>query len=177
MAMASKGLLTEINEDDTIYIVLLVNFETLSYIKGYHEYQKIWTPFLQEELCGEMEPANQADKYVIAVKKNNVVVGHLPLGCSGKFAKTIFYFLRAGEWSECKVIVTGKPVNRGDGDGMQVPCLLKFHGQKRHTETTVRCNEIATYVCRLVLLYYRKPENNEVIPTYFSTYQATHPML
>ena len=40
MAVASKGLLTEINEDDTIYIALLVNFETLSYIKGYHEYQK-----------------------------------------------------------------------------------------------------------------------------------------
>ena len=66
----------------------------------------------------------------LAVKKNNVVVGHLPLGCSGKFAKTIFYFLRADEWDECKVIVTGKPINCGDGDGMQVPCLLKFHGQK-----------------------------------------------
>ena len=127
--MPSKGLLTEINEDDTIRIVLLVNFETPSYIKGYHEYQKIWTVFLQEELCGEMEPANPVDKYAVAVKKNNVVVGHLPLGCSGKFAKTIFYF-RADEWSECKVIVTRKPVNRVDGDGMQVPCLLKFHGQK-----------------------------------------------
>ena len=130
MAMTSKGLLTEINEDDTIRIVLLVNFETPSYIKGYHEYQKIWTPFLQEELCGEMEPANPVDKYAVAVKKNNVVVGHLPLGCSGKFAKTIFYFLCANEWSECKVIVIGKPVNCGDGDGMQAPCLLKFHGQK-----------------------------------------------
>ena len=130
MAMTSKGLLTEINEDDTIRIVLLVNFETPSYIKGYHEYQKIWTPFLQEEICGEIEPGNPVDKYVIGVKKNNAKVGHLPLGCSGKFAKTIFYFLRADEWSECKVIVTGKPVNRGDGDGMQVPCLLKFHVQK-----------------------------------------------
>ena len=29
-----------------------------------------------------------------------------------------------------KVIVAEKPVDRGDGDGMQVPCLLKFHGQK-----------------------------------------------
>ena len=38
MAMASKDLLTEINEDDTIRIVLLVNSETPSYIKGYHEY-------------------------------------------------------------------------------------------------------------------------------------------
>ena len=62
MAMASKVLLTEINEDDTICILLLVNFETPSYIKGYHEYEKIWTPFLQEELCGEMEPAILVDK-------------------------------------------------------------------------------------------------------------------
>ena len=111
MAMASKGLLTEINEDDTIRIVLLINFETHSYIKGYHEYHIIWTPFLQEELCGKMAPANPLDKYVLAVEKNNVIVGHLPLGYSGKFAKTIFYFLRGDEWSECKVIVTGKPVN------------------------------------------------------------------
>ena len=146
MAMVSKVLLTEINENDTIRIVLLINFETPSYIEGYHEYQKIWTAFLQKELFREKEPANPVDKYVIALKKNNVVVGHLPLGCSGKFAKTVFYFLRADEWSECKVIVTGKPVNRGDGDGMQMPCLLKFL-----TETTVRCNKIATFTCMLRL--------------------------
>ena len=48
MAMASKGLLTEINEDDTIRIVLLVSFETPSYIKGYYEYQKIWTLFFKK---------------------------------------------------------------------------------------------------------------------------------
>ena len=77
-----------------------------------------------------MEPASPVDKYAVAVKKKNFVVGHLPLECSGKFAKTIFYFLCADKWSECKVIVTRKTVNRGDGDDMQMPCLLKFHGQK-----------------------------------------------
>ena len=111
----------------------MTRFVTPLYIKGYHEYQKIKAPFLQEVLCGKMEPAKPVDKYVLAVKKNNVAVGHLPLGCWGKFAKTIFYFLRADEWSECKVIVTGKPVNRRDGDDMQVPSLLKFHGQKSLT--------------------------------------------
>ena len=124
-----KGLVTEIKEDDTIRIALLVNFETPSYIKGYHEYQKIWTPFLQQEFCEEMETANPVDKYVVSVKKNNAALGHLPLGCSGKFAKTIFYFPRADEWSECKVIVAEKLVNGGNEDGMQVLCLLKFHGQ------------------------------------------------
>ena len=115
-----KGLVTEIKEDDTIP----------SYIKGYYEYQKMWTPLLQQEFCEEMETANPVNKYAVAVKKNNAALGHLPLDCSGKFTKTIFYFLRADEWSECKVIVAGKPVNGGNGDGMQVSCLLKFHGQK-----------------------------------------------
>ena len=77
-----------------------------------------------------VEKWNPVDKYAVVAKKNNVVVDHLPLGCSAKFAKTKFYVLRADEWSECKVIVTGKPVNRRDGDGMQAPCLLKFYGQK-----------------------------------------------
>ena len=28
-------------------------------------------------------------------------------------------------------LVKGKPVNLGDGDGMQVPCTLGFIGQKK----------------------------------------------
>ena len=35
------------------------------------------------------------DKYAVRVEKNNVVIGHLSLGKSGKLAKMIFYFLRA----------------------------------------------------------------------------------
>ena len=44
-----------------------------------------------------MKPANPVDKYPVAVKKNNVVMRHLPLRCSGKFAKITFYLLRADE--------------------------------------------------------------------------------
>ena len=99
---------------------------------------------------------------MVDVKKNNYVVGHLTLACSGKFAKTIFYFLRADEWSECKVIATGKQVNRGDGDGMQVPCLLKFYGQKsligilkQQLDVMKYLLLLVYYVCTLVLLYYK----------------------
>ena len=90
--MASKGLLTEIDVDDTIRIVLLVNFENTSYIKGYHEYQKVWTPFLQEELAGEMEPANPMKRYAVAAKKNNVVVGLLPQGVVVNLQRQYFTF-------------------------------------------------------------------------------------
>ena len=35
---------------------------------------------------------------------------------------------------KCKITVTGKPFNRGDGDGMQVPCLLQLSGQRHIIE-------------------------------------------
>ena len=58
---------------------LKTNFVTCNghSIKGYNEYQKICIPFLQEEFCGETEPANPVYKYAVAVKKNNVAVGNL----------------------------------------------------------------------------------------------------
>ena len=81
-------------------------------------------------MYGETEPYNPVDEYAVAVKKDEKVVGHLPLGENGKFAKTIFYFLRADSHGKCNITVTGKPVNLGDADGMQVPCVLQLSGQK-----------------------------------------------
>ena len=81
----------------------------------------------------EMEPGNVVDKYAVCGKKNNMIVENLPLGKNGRFAKTIFYFLRADIHAKCKVIITGKEVNLG-GEGMQVPCLLKISGTKNMIE-------------------------------------------
>ena len=75
-----------------------------------------------------MEPGNVVDKYAVCVRKNNVIVGRLLLGKDGRFTKMIFYFLRAERYAECKAIRTGKDVNLIDGEGMQVPCLLKISG-------------------------------------------------
>ena len=44
----------------------------------------------------------------------------------------IFYFFRADQDAECKVVITGKEVNLGNGDGMQVEvasCKLKISGK------------------------------------------------
>ena len=45
-------------------------------------------------------------------------------------AKTFFYFLRAYPYRKCDITVTGKAVNLRDGDGIQVPCVLRLAGQK-----------------------------------------------
>ena len=52
-------------------------------------------------------------------------------GKSGRFAKTIFYLLRADKKNNCTVVVTCKAVNCGDGEGMQVPCTLYFKGHQK----------------------------------------------
>ena len=73
-----------------------------------------------------MELNNVKDKYAVAIfqEGKNKVIGHLPLGKSGKFAKTIFYFLIAAKENRCQIIALGKAVNKNDELGMKVPSLL-----------------------------------------------------
>lgn len=138
--MALKIANVFINEDDPIPLIIMSSTELESYVKGYHVYKDIWTPVVNEELKTEMEPGNVKDKYAVCVKKNTSIVGHLPLGTNGKFAKMIFFFLRADQDAKCNVVITGKAVNLGDGDGMQVPCKLKISGTKKMVE--ILCNNI-----------------------------------
>ena len=99
---------------------------------GYHEYKNVWTPVIREVLACAMEPGNVKDKYAVAVKKSNDIIGHLPLGKNGRFAKTIFYFLKSRETNTCKAVVTGNSVNLGKGKGMEVPCQLVFNGDEQY---------------------------------------------
>ena len=99
-------------------------------MKGYHEGKSICKPKIGEILSTEREPGNLVCKCVVYVKEKNEIVGYLPLGKDGKFAKTAFYFLRADDYGSCNVLIKGKPVNLGDGDEMQVLCSLNFVGQK-----------------------------------------------
>ena len=124
-----------IMDQNEIKVIVTRNFEMVSYVKGYHVYKTLWNPLIGELLLNEREPDSTMDKYAVCVKKENKIVGHLPLEKSGKFAKKIFCFLRADELSSSKIVVTGKPVNFGDGEGMQVPCKLIFTGIKK-------CNDI-----------------------------------
>ena len=73
------------------------------------------------EIEAFVKPDNKMDKYAVAIfqERKNKVIGHLPLWKSRKFAKTIFYFLKADKENKCKVVVTGKVVNKNDGLGMK----------------------------------------------------------
>ena len=80
-----------------------------------------------------MKSNNLMDEYTVAVKRSDKgIVGHLPLEKSGKFAKTIFYFLKANKKSSCVIKVLGKAINNGDGLGMKVPCRLLLFAEEKY---------------------------------------------
>ena len=110
-------------------IVITNNWSIASYVKGCHVYQSLWKPILNEILTSKRQPENPVDKYAVCVLKDAEVVGHLTKGCNGRFAKTVSFFLKGDPHAKCDVRITGKPLNLGDGEGMQVPCLLEFQGQ------------------------------------------------
>ena len=93
----------------------------------------VFTYFFGEYLVAQREPQNLVDRYAVAVKSGENVVGHLRKGVSGRFAKLVSYFLN-DQWSSCRVAVLSRPINLGDRDGMQVPCKLYFAGQEQYIQ-------------------------------------------
>ena len=104
----------KIVEQNELQIVLHKIFEFTSYVMGYHEYKDCWTPVKSEMVKAVMEPKNKTDKFAVAVMKNDCLVGHLPKEKTGRFAKMIFYFLRACDSNTCSVEIVGKAINQGD---------------------------------------------------------------
>ena len=74
----------DIAETGDIPIVVVTSTDIVSNIKGYQVYKSVWTPTLQEQMYGEIEPHNPVGKYAVTVKKDGKVVGHLPLRENGK---------------------------------------------------------------------------------------------
>ena len=119
-------------------IIKLEEYRLTSHVKEHHEYKGIWKPEIGDVLKAKREPENKTDKFAVAVmkekeKEEDLVIGHLKKGKSGKFAKLFSFFLK-NECSSCEVIIKGKPVNFGDGEGMQVPCELIITGHKLYLD-------------------------------------------
>ena len=82
---------------EKISFVLEKSYEMEAFVMGHHVYKETWAPFVGEKLDAVMQQNNVKDKYAVAIfqEGKKKVIGQLPLGKSGKFAKTVFYFLKA----------------------------------------------------------------------------------
>ena len=114
--------------DMAIPIIVLAEYSTETFVMGYHDYNNVWIPEMGEHLETRMEPTNHMDRFAVGVFRHGQPVGHLMKGRTGRYAKTIFYFLRADRNHQCRVEITGRAINEGDKMGMKVPCKLHFVG-------------------------------------------------
>ena len=117
-----------------IPLVIIREFKCESMIKEYHAYMNDWTLMIGESLTTRPEPENEIDKYAVTVTKDAKVIGHLKKGETGRYVKTVFYFLRANPMNTANITVTGKRVNLGDGQGLQIPCTILFPGEEKYIE-------------------------------------------
>ena len=62
------------------------------------------------------------------------IIRHLTKGRTGRFAKTVFYILRADGKGSFTAIGKSKDVNLGDVEDMQVPCTLHFKGTTKYID-------------------------------------------
>ena len=68
----------------------------------------IWKPIIGDNLQTRPEPEDMMETYAVAILKDKQFVGHLTKEKFGRYAKTIFYFLRANQSSFAIVTVKGK---------------------------------------------------------------------
>ena len=114
--------------------MIIRELKTKSIIKGYHAYMNDWTPVLGETLSACPEPDNEIDKYAVAATKDAKFAGHLKKEKTGRYARTVFHFLRADPLNTANITVTGKNLNFGDGQGLQIPCTISLKREEKYIE-------------------------------------------
>ena len=97
-------------------------------VRGYHVYQEVWEVCIGEILPCIREVGNRHDPYAIAVKKDDIVVGHLPRKIYGICS---IFIRRGGE-----ICCTVTNLRRYSADlaqgGMEIPCTLTFKITDKH---------------------------------------------
>ena len=103
--------------------------EMTSFIRGYHEYKEIWQPVIGESLILKTEPTNVKDRLAVSVQKDGQVVGHVPRNIA-----PLFYYFLDRDVNKGFAEVTAKPLNRGAGMGMEVPCVFRLYGPEPYVQ-------------------------------------------
>ena len=73
----------------------MAEWEVDSCVRGYHVYESTWVAALGERIVCIREPLNLRDRYAVALKKDGIVIGHLPQ----KYPKFVHCLLEEEELS------------------------------------------------------------------------------
>ena len=100
-----------------------------SYVRGYHVYMNIWNARINDYLQCKIEENNEFDPSAVALLHDDCleekVGGHVPIHLS-----KIFHRFLELPFCSISAVATGM-VNRGAGDGLEIPFEYKFFGDAR----------------------------------------------
>ena len=99
--------------------------ERSSSVRGYHVYKTIWDAAIGEDLVCKREPSNEHDRYTVAIKKDGVIIGHLPR----KISRSLF--LRRESSISCRVAGPTRYLAGLPQGGLEIPCVLRFEGDAK----------------------------------------------
>ena len=102
-------------------------YEMLSCACGYHIHYSIWDSCVGEMLCCESDIQNLHDWLAISIKKDDIVVGHLPW----KISQMCTLHLRWGGNIDCLVSGGRRYSQDLPQGGVEIPCKLLFHGKPK----------------------------------------------
>ncbi len=99
------------------------SFELQSCVRGFHIYQTVWSPRLDEELECLREDGNVMDRCACGVYKSQVLVGHLPR----KITHVSSLFLRRGGSVFCRIISERRQRSHDlPQGGLEIPCTVVY---------------------------------------------------
>ena len=102
-------------------------------VRGYHVYQAVWKPFIEQELEFHQEPSNPHDMFAVAAKAKGkehlapIIVGHVPIELSRHF----YFALKRGCSATGRVLDSKpnrSPLTQG---GLEIPCKIMLSWSSR----------------------------------------------
>ena len=92
-----------------------------SVVRGYQVHMDKWDPAIGDKFNTEIEVSNRHDRYAVAVKVNQDIVGHVPR----EISKVLFYFIKNGGMVDGEV--RGKRQRSCVLEkGLEIPCVYRF---------------------------------------------------
>ena len=131
--MSAREALKTITEETPVSII--VNNDTgifllESYVRGYHVHMNTWNATINDYLQRKIEENNEFDSSAVALLHDDCleekVVGYVP----NHLSKIFHRFLKV-PFCSISAVVIGKRVNRGAGDGLEIPVEYKFFRDAR----------------------------------------------
>ena len=96
----------------------------------------------------EPEPRNSTDRYAVAVKKDGIIIGHLPT----KISRVCSLFLRRGGVIRCTVSATRRYSMDLPQGGLEILCVVKFIANAKEIH---KLKLLINTVSKLVLMCYK----------------------